>query len=95
MGLSEDMQLLREEYRQCRAYFEQDGIIDDSEHQQLDAMEAEINRLESDFMDQQQSTTQNEGDDDPNSLADSSKKLAEELKNKLQEFISKHTEVFK
>jgi hypothetical protein len=63
MGLSEDIQLLREEYRQCRAYFEQDGIIDDSEHQQLDAMEAEINRLESDFMDQQQSTTQSEGDD--------------------------------
>ena len=66
MGL-EIIQELREEYRQCFAYFEQDGIIDDAERQQLNAMEAEINRVERAYMDQQSSAESDGGDATPHS----------------------------
>lgn len=57
MAIADDIRSLREEYRQRRAYFEQDGILEDYERQQLDELAAEINELEHAFSNQQ--TTQN------------------------------------
>lgn len=57
MSLADDIRSLREEYRQRRAYFEQDGILEDYERQQLDELAAELNELEHAFSNQQ--TTQN------------------------------------
>ena len=57
MSISDDIRSFREEYRLRRAYFEQDGILEDFERQQLDEIAAEINHLEQALLNQQ--TTQN------------------------------------
>jgi hypothetical protein len=52
MGLSEEINELREEYRIRKAYFEKDGFLDASELADLDMVEAEIKKLEHAYMDQ-------------------------------------------
>ncbi len=46
MAIIDEIRTLREEYRLRRAYFEQDGILEDFERQQLDELAEEINELE-------------------------------------------------
>lgn len=102
--------LLKKELEKIRNLYNQDGTIDPSEQQHLDAMMATIAKCEQRLANVKVKSTdgtttvsvghENEGEDgetvnDQNSLADSTKKLAKELKSKLQEFMSKNTDIFK
>ena len=52
MGLSEEINELREEYRIRKAYFERDGFLDMNEMADLEMVEHEILKLERAYMDQ-------------------------------------------
>ena len=68
-------------------------VLDDKEKAKIKEIEEIIQKSEKRINELKASS--GETVNDPNSLADSTKKLAKELKSKLQEFMSKNTDIFK